>query len=105
MLLVAEGDAEIDRQPGPLLAVAEAVDRQIHADLADPAERCKYQFFRLRHHAAPTEATAPKTPPPAAPGTRGRSAVRTIRHPVSSIVPKMPPSVIPPVSLPARSPR
>ena len=60
MLLVAEGDAEIDRQPGPLVAVAEAVDRQIHADLANAAERRKGQFVRPRHQAAPTEAALPK---------------------------------------------
>ena len=41
MLLVAEGDAEIDREPGALVAVAEPVDRQVHADLADAAERRK----------------------------------------------------------------
>ena len=60
MLLVAEGDAEIDRQPGALVAIAEAVDRQVHADLADAAERRKGQFIRPRHHTAPTEAAEPK---------------------------------------------
>ena len=60
MLLVAEGDAEIDRQPGALVAVAEAVDRQVHADLADAAERRKGQFVRTRHQAAPAEAAEPK---------------------------------------------
>jgi hypothetical protein len=60
MLLVAEGDAEIDREPGPLVAVAEPVDRQVHADLADAAERRKSQFIRPRHQAAPTDAAAPK---------------------------------------------
>ena len=60
MLLVAEGDAEIDREPGALVAVAEPVDRQVHADLADAAERRKGQFIRPRHQAAPTDAAAPK---------------------------------------------
>ena len=60
MLLVAKGDAEIDREPGPLVAVAEPVDRQVHADLADAAERRKGQFIRPRHQAAPTEAAVPK---------------------------------------------
>ena len=60
MLLVAEGDAEIDREPGALVAVAETVDRQVHADLADAAERRKGQFIRPRHQAAPTDAAAPK---------------------------------------------
>ena len=60
MLLVAKGHAEIDREPGTLMAVAEAVDRQVHADLADTAERRKGQFIRPRHQAAPAEAAEPK---------------------------------------------
>ena len=44
MFFVAEGDAEIDREPGALLAVAETIDRQVHADLADAAERRKGEF-------------------------------------------------------------
>ena len=60
MLLVAKGNAEIDRQPAALMAVAEAVDRQVHADLADAAERRKGQFIRARHQAAPAEAAEPK---------------------------------------------
>ena len=60
MLLVAKGDAEIDRKPGALVAVAEAVDRQVHADLADAAERRKGEFVRPRHQAAPADAAAPK---------------------------------------------
>ena len=60
MLLVAEGHAEIDREPGALMAVAEAVDRQVHADLADAAERRKGQFIRPRHQAAPADAAEPK---------------------------------------------
>src|SRR3569833_2011118 len=52
MLLVAEGDAEIDRQPGALVTVAEPVDRQVHAALADatpwraPAMPCGYRQTR-----------------------------------------------------------
>ncbi len=60
MLLVAKGDAEIDRQPGALVAVAEPVDRQVHADLADAAERRKGQFVRARHQGVPAEAAEPK---------------------------------------------
>ena len=60
VLLVAEGDAEIDREPGSLMAVAEAVDRQVHADLADAAERRKGQLVRPRHQLAPIEAAEPK---------------------------------------------
>jgi len=47
MFLVAKGYAEIDRKPGALVAVAESVDRQVHADLTDAAERRKSQFIRV----------------------------------------------------------
>ena len=60
MLLVTKGHAEVDREPGALMAVAEAVDRQVHADLADAAERRECQFIRSRHQAAPLEAAEPK---------------------------------------------
>ncbi len=49
-VVAAERDAEIDRDPLPALRVAEAVDRQIHADLADPAERRKHQLFAPAGH-------------------------------------------------------
>ena len=60
MFLVAERHAEIDREPAALMAIAEAVDRQVHADLADAAERRKGQFIGPRHQAAPADAAAPK---------------------------------------------
>jgi hypothetical protein len=60
MLLVAEGYAEINRKPAALVSVAEAIDRQVHADLADAAERRKGQFVRPRHQAAPADAAEPK---------------------------------------------
>ncbi len=60
VFLVAEGHPEVDREPGALVTVAEAIDRQVHADLADAAERRKGQFIRARHQAAPTDAAAPK---------------------------------------------
>jgi len=60
MLFVAEGDAEIDREERALVAVAEAVDRQVHADLADTAERGKGEFVRARHQLALFEAALPK---------------------------------------------
>src|SRR6266478_222591 len=104
MLLIAEGHAEIDREPGALLAVAQAIDRQVHADLADAAERRKGQFIRPRHQAAPTEAAEPKYTSPAAIGMRLPSCVRTIRHPVSSMVSKVPSIVWPPVWIATRSP-
>src|SRR6185437_12610396 len=75
MLLVAEGDAEIDGKPGALVAIAEAIDRQVHADLADAAERCKGQFIRPRHHTAPAEAAEPKYTSPAVIGINRPAAV------------------------------
>jgi len=60
MLLIAEGNAEVDREPGTLVAVAEAIDRQIHADLADAAERREGQLIRARHQTAPADDTEPK---------------------------------------------
>src|SRR5689334_3314739 len=95
MLLVAEGDAEIDREPGALGALAEAVDRQVHADLADAAERRKGQFIGTRHHADLAEAAVPKKTSPAVTGSNWPEAVRTIRQPCASIVSKMPSIVEP----------
>src|SRR5262249_14759926 len=43
--VIGEGDAEIDRDPLPALLVPEAVDREIHADLADPAERGEHELI------------------------------------------------------------
>ena len=48
---MGEGDAEIDRDPGAIVARAIAVEGEVHADLADPAERQEDQFVlgRARH--------------------------------------------------------
>src|SRR6202790_4230984 len=70
MLFLAEGDAEIDREPAALVAVAEAIDRQVHADLADAAERREGQFIRTRHQTAPADAAEPKYTSTADIGTR-----------------------------------
>ena len=52
--VVGEGDAEIDRDPLPALFVAKAVDREIHADLADPAERGEHELIGgASHHRFP----------------------------------------------------
>ena len=48
-LIVGEGHAEVDRDPLPPALVTEAVDREIHADLADPAERCENKFVGRAH--------------------------------------------------------
>src|SRR5215471_7255044 len=47
--IVGEGNAKIDRNPLPALLVAEAVDREIHANLAGPAERREYEFIGWAH--------------------------------------------------------
>ena len=60
MLLIAEGHTEIDREPGAPRATAEAIDRQVHADLTNAAERRKGQFIRSGHQAAPADAAEPK---------------------------------------------
>ncbi len=60
MFFVAERHAEIDGEPATLLAIAEAVDRQVHADLADAAERRKGQFIGSRHQVAPDDLADPK---------------------------------------------
>ena len=60
MLLVTKGYTEIDGQPGALMAVAKSIDRQVHADFADAAERRKGQFVRSRHQTAPADAAEPK---------------------------------------------
>ena len=46
---MGEGDAEIDGQPRTV-ARAKAVDRQVHTDLADTAERREDQFLRGAGH-------------------------------------------------------
>src|SRR4051812_33388387 len=93
VLLVAERHAQIDRKPGALIGTVEAVYREIHADLADPAERCEGHFI---HHTAPADATAPKYTSPAEIGSRLPSEVRTIMQPASSIVSNVPVTVEPP---------
>ena len=51
-VVAGEGHAEIDDDPLPAAFVAEAVEREIHADLADPAERRKDEFVARARHAA-----------------------------------------------------
>src|SRR5258707_3722127 len=49
-VVAGKGDAEIDGEPRLFLLRAEAVERQVHADLADTAERRKDEFFFWRDH-------------------------------------------------------
>ncbi len=50
--VVAEGDADIDAQPAAALFGADAVEREIHADLADAAERHEQEFACIPGHAS-----------------------------------------------------
>jgi hypothetical protein len=50
-IIASEGNAEIDRKPPPVLLLAESVKREIHADLADPAERRENELIRVARHA------------------------------------------------------
>ena len=60
MLLGGERHAEIDRKPGSAALVAEPIDRQVHADLADAAERRKHQLLVA---SAMSASPKPKTSP------------------------------------------
>src|SRR5581483_8797247 len=57
LLLRSKRHAAIDNQPLPAALVAEDVDREIHPDLADAAERREYQFV-LRHQCASCSSAA-----------------------------------------------
>ena len=61
MLLRRERHAEVDREPGAAALVADAVDRQVHADLADAAQRREHQFLCAR--AMVSAPPKPKTSP------------------------------------------
>src|SRR6516162_1058944 len=90
MLLIAKRDAQIYGKPGPLVAIAEPIDRQVHSDLADPAERRKGQFIRPRHQVVLADAARPKWTSPAVIRTRFPAAVRTTMQPCSSRVSNVP---------------
>src|SRR4029434_9307362 len=60
MFLRGKGHAKVDSQPSASVLVAEAVNRQIHADLADPAQRGKQQCLFGGHAEPPPK---PKTSP------------------------------------------
>ena len=62
--VVGEGNAEIDRDPLAAVLLTETVDREIHADLADPAERRKNKFVgRARHHVIPISSPCRRSAP------------------------------------------
>ena len=90
-----EGDAEIDRQPGAVVGAAVAIEAEVHADLADPAERqedqlvlsaraaCRLSRRRARKTSpAPIVCRRPSSPTrdqPARPRRAPRSARRSRR--------------------------
>src|SRR5580704_12711474 len=61
LLLGRKRHAAIDDQPLPAALVAKTVDREIHPDLADAAERREDQFV-LRHQFRPLAATGKTSP-------------------------------------------
>src|SRR5215472_10287214 len=88
MLFRSEGHAAIDDDPLSSPILAEAVDREIHPDLADSAEGCKYEFA-LRHKSlARPDQSAP------AHGERehiagryfGQSAVGALQHQATLVI-------------------
>ena len=59
-IVARERDTEIDRHPGALAALADPIEREIHPDLADPAERREQELGAARHHDVPCgNATSP----------------------------------------------
>ncbi len=48
-----EGDAAIDQDPFALFCRPEAIERSVHADFAQAAERGEYDFFFFRRHHPP----------------------------------------------------
>src|SRR5262245_52264125 len=68
MLLGRERHAKIDGEPGAPALIANAVDRQVHADLSDPSKWRKNQLLRSGHaQRSPKPKTSPAvigvTPP------------------------------------------
>src|SRR5262252_5485833 len=97
--LVGKSNAKIDRDPLPALLVAEAINREIHADLAGAAERREHEFIGGAHvassgHLALTETdggsrnTSPAAmvmvPPSGKPSTRPPDSSRASKRPASS---------------------
>ena len=90
-VVAGEGDAEIHRHPGAPALVAEAVDGEIHPDLADAAERRKDEFSRRCHHGLSAAGrTASATTSPAATTLRDPSGKCRTRRPFSSRPSKRP---------------
>src|SRR5271166_3521490 len=99
-ILAGEGDAEIDRDPGALARRPEPVKRQVHADFANPAERCEDKLVGPVAHAgrqreaeseaAPALGAATGNTSPAVILRRSPPVSISTRFPSSSIVSKSP---------------
>src|SRR5512143_2533353 len=60
MFFCRERHAEVDREPAAAALIADAIYRQVHADLADTAQRREHQFLLRRHD---QRSPKPKTSP------------------------------------------
>src|SRR5690242_13131561 len=59
VLFGGKGHAEIHREPAVAALIADAVDRHIHADLANAAKRRKHQLLLRGHQLCPKANTSP----------------------------------------------
>ena len=90
--LAGEGDAEIDGDPLPAALGAEAVEREIHPDLADAAERREDKFVAGLRHQRPSVAVQLRQTSPAAIVLRPPSGSDSTSRPASSMSSKRPTS-------------
>src|SRR5947207_4709137 len=90
-LRVGEGNAHVDAKPFPPAAGAEAVQREVHADLADAAERHEQKLVVSLRHGQPVLAIGNTSPAEIA--SRAPSAFRNRSAPSLSIASKVPASV------------
>src|SRR6185437_13491818 len=86
LLFAGKRHAEVDREPGARAPVAEPVDRQVHADLADAAERREHEFLGGPGHAQ----APPKLNTSPAVTAVTPSGCRTSKRPASSRLSKRP---------------
>src|SRR5262249_39265336 len=97
-ILARESDAEIDHDPLPAALVADAVEGEIHADLAQAAERREYQLIAEIRHQPSLPAAGDRSGPrswttsPAAMVRRSPSGSASPSRPASSIASNTPPS-------------
>ncbi len=107
-VLMREGDAEIDGDPALSVSGTVAVEREVHADLADPAEGHEDEFVRAIpgcHQRCAAVAATPKWTSPALTVWRPPSDVLITSRPSLSMVSNTPENTPSPVSTATRSPR